>query len=191
MKSFKVKTLDSGQRPPWSAKPQVMPSLSQVCVCCHPVLLFFILEKICWSIISLQCCVGFCYTTMWISYKYAFIPPSRGFPNGSASKESTSNAEDTSSWVGKIPWRRKWQHSPVFLSVKSHGQKSLMGCSPKGHKESEMTEQLSTFSPSLLSFPLTPTTPPPHLTHLGHHRATSWVPCVIQQFPTSYLFYTW
>ena len=33
MKSFKVKTLDSGQRPPWSAKLQVMPSLSQVCVC--------------------------------------------------------------------------------------------------------------------------------------------------------------
>ena len=100
MKSFKVKTLDSGQRPPWSAKPQVMPSLSQVCVCCHPVLLFFILEKFYWSIISLQCCVGFCYTTMWISYKYAFIPPSRGFPNGSASKESTSNAEDTSSGGG-------------------------------------------------------------------------------------------
>ena len=33
-------------------------------------------------------------------------------------------------WVGKIPWRRKWQPTPVFLLGKSHGQKSLMGYSP-------------------------------------------------------------
>ena len=38
----------------------------------------------------------------------------------------------------------KWQHSPVFLLEKSHGQRSLDGNSPKGHKESEMTERLST-----------------------------------------------
>ena len=97
MKSFKVKTLDSGQRPPWLAKLQVMPSLSQVCVCWHPAVLFFffILENFYWRIIALQCCVGFCYTTMWISYKYALIPPSWGFPSGSASKESTGNAGDT------------------------------------------------------------------------------------------------
>ena len=33
-------------------------------------------------------------------------------------------------WVGKIPWRRKWQPIPVFLPGESHGQKSLAGCSP-------------------------------------------------------------
>ena len=33
-------------------------------------------------------------------------------------------------WVGKIPWRRKWQPSPVFLPGKSHGQRSLAGYSP-------------------------------------------------------------
>ena len=33
--------------------------------------------------------------------------------------------------------------------------------------------------------------PPPHPTHLGHHRAPSWAPCAIQQVPTSYLFHTW
>ena len=33
-------------------------------------------------------------------------------------------------WVGKIPWRRKWQPTPVFLPGKSHGQGSLAGCSP-------------------------------------------------------------
>ena len=32
--------------------------------------------------------------------------------------------------VGKISWRRKWQHTPVFLSGKSHGQRSLAGYSP-------------------------------------------------------------
>ena len=47
-------------------------------------------------------------------------------------------------WVEKIPWRRKWQPPPVFLPGESHGQKSLTGCSPWGHKEVEMTEQLST-----------------------------------------------
>ena len=37
-------------------------------------------------------------------------------------------------WVGKIPWRRKWQPTPVFLPGESHGQRSLMGYSPWGHK---------------------------------------------------------
>ena len=39
-------------------------------------------------------------------------------------------------WVGKIPWRRKWQPTPVFLPGESHGQRSLEGYSPQGHKES-------------------------------------------------------
>ena len=38
------------------------------------------------------------------------------------------------SWVGKIPWRRKWQSIPVFLPQESHGQRSLAGYSPWGHK---------------------------------------------------------
>ena len=38
-------------------------------------------------------------------------------------------------WVGKIPWRRKWQPTPVFLPGKSHGQRSLAGYSPWGSKE--------------------------------------------------------
>ena len=37
-------------------------------------------------------------------------------------------------WVSKIPWRKKWQPSPVFLPGKSHGQRSLAGCSAWGHK---------------------------------------------------------
>ena len=37
-------------------------------------------------------------------------------------------------WVGKIPWERKWQPTPVFLPGKSHGQRSLAGYSPWGHR---------------------------------------------------------
>ena len=39
-------------------------------------------------------------------------------------------------------WRRKWQPTPVLLPGKSHGQRSLVGCGPCGHEESDMTEQL-------------------------------------------------
>ena len=45
-------------------------------------------------------------------------------------------------WVGKIPWRRKWQPTPGFLPRKSCGQRSLVGCSPWGHKDSDTTEPL-------------------------------------------------
>ena len=43
-------------------------------------------------------------------------------------------------WVGKIPWRIKWPPTPVFLPGKSHGQRSLVGYSPWGRKESDRTE---------------------------------------------------
>ena len=42
--------------------------------------------------------------------------------------------------VGKIPWRREWLPTPVFLPRESHGQRSLGGYRPWGHKESDMTE---------------------------------------------------
>ena len=37
-------------------------------------------------------------------------------------------------WVRNIPWTRKWQPTPVFLPEKSHGRRSLAGCSPCGHR---------------------------------------------------------
>ena len=42
----------------------------------------------------------------------------------------------------QIPWRRKWQPIPVLLPGKPHGQRSLVGCSPWGRYESDMTERL-------------------------------------------------
>ena len=46
-------------------------------------------------------------------------------------------------WVRKMPWRRKWQPTPVLLPGKLHGQRSLGGYSPWGHKQLDMTERLS------------------------------------------------
>ena len=51
-------------------------------------------------------------------------------------------------WVGKIPWRRKLQSTPVFLLEKSHEQKSLAGYNPKGIQEWNTTEWLNTHTAS-------------------------------------------
>ena len=55
-------------------------------------------------------------------------------------------------WVGKMPWRREWQSTPVFLPGEFHGQewkslqRSLVDYSPWGRKESNMTDLLKTWS---------------------------------------------
>ena len=54
-------------------------------------------------------------------------------------------------WVGKIPWRRAWQPTPVFLPGESHGQRSLVGYSSWGSKEWDTTERLTCF-PFCLEF---------------------------------------
>ena len=66
------------------------------------------------------------------------------FPGSSGCKESICNAEGLGSipWPGKIPWRREWQPTPVFLPGELHGQRSLVGyrlC----HKEPGTTERLT------------------------------------------------
>ena len=71
-----------------------------------------------------------------------------GFPSCTSGKEPTWQCRGCKrhgfhSWVCKIPWRRKWQPTPVFLPGKFQGQRILAGHSPRGHKESHMTEQLS------------------------------------------------
>ena len=71
------------------------------------------------------------------------------FPAGSAGKESSCQCRrhrkrKFDPWVRKIPWRKKWLPTPVFLPKKSHGQRSLLGYSPWSGEESNTTEQLST-----------------------------------------------
>ena len=68
-----------------------------------------------------------------------------GFPGGSVDKRICLKCRRTrfDPWVGKIPWTREWQPTPAFLPGEFHGQRSLAGYSPWGHKESDTTDKLS------------------------------------------------
>jgi len=65
----------------------------------------------------------------------------KGFPGGSEVKVSACGRPGFNPWVGKIPWRRKWQPTPVFLPGESHGQRNLVGYSSWDCKESDATRQ--------------------------------------------------
>ena len=59
-------------------------------------------------------------------------------------KNLTANVGDSrrnrfNLWFGKIPWRKIWQPTPLFLSGESHGERNLVG--PWEHTESDMTEE--------------------------------------------------
>ena len=67
------------------------------------------------------------------------------YPGGASGKEPSCLCGELKRcrldpWVRKIPWRRAWQPTPVFLPGESHRQRSLTGYSPQGHKELDMTE---------------------------------------------------
>ena len=63
------------------------------------------------------------------------------FPSGSDGKELPAIWETGFDlWFGKIPWRRAWQPTLVFLLGESQGQRSLADYSPWGHKEMDLTE---------------------------------------------------
>ena len=63
----------------------------------------------------------------------------KGLPSGSDGKESACNPGDPGSipGLGRFPWKRPWQPTPAILSGESHGQRSLVGCHPRGKKENE------------------------------------------------------
>ena len=72
----------------------------------------------------------------------------KGFPGGSVVKESLCRYRrcEFDPWVRKIPWRRKWQPTPVFLSGKFRGQKNLGRYNLWDPKEWDMTELLSIYA---------------------------------------------
>ena len=64
----------------------------------------------------------------------------RGFPGGPVVKNLPADAGDVKGVgsiprLGRFPWRRKWQPTPVFLLGKSHEHRSLVGYSPWDHKD--------------------------------------------------------
>ena len=67
---------------------------------------------------------------------FGFLSSSGSFLDGSDGEESACNAGDLglTPWVGKMPWRRKWQLIPVFLAEEFQGQRSLVGYSQWGCK---------------------------------------------------------
>jgi len=73
-----------------------------------------------------------------------------GLPGGSVVKTMPNQGRRPrfNLWVGKIPQRRKWQPTPVFLPGKSHNQRSLAGYSPWDHKESDTAKRLTTSTAS-------------------------------------------
>ena len=63
------------------------------------------------------------------------IEVSPGFPGGTGGKEPICQCKRHKTrgfdpWVRKIPWRRAWQPTPVFMPEESYGQRSLADCSP-------------------------------------------------------------
>ena len=68
----------------------------------------------------------------------------QGFPGVSDGKESAWNVGDLCDpWVRKIPCRREWQPTPVFLPGEFQGQRSLVSYIPWSCKDSDMTERLT------------------------------------------------
>ena len=82
-------------------------------------------------------------TKIWL-----ILPLSGGFPGIAVVKNLPAMEEMQEMQVWSLaredPLEKEMQHSPVFLSRGSHGQKSLVGYSPWGSKDSDMTEQLNT-----------------------------------------------
>ena len=78
-------------------------------------------------------------------YSYFFLQI-EGFPDSSKVKNLLDSTRDEAlipGLEGTIPWRRAWEPTPVFVSGKSHGQRSLAGYSPLFHKETQLNNYRS------------------------------------------------
>ena len=93
---------------------------------------------------------AWCLQETSLTFTYPLSPlylSIQGLPDGLVVKNPPAMQETQDMWVqslgGKIPWSRKWQSTAVFLLEKSHGQRNLVGYSPKSLKELHTTKQLS------------------------------------------------
>ena len=146
---------------------------------------------------SLPCCsvhgISQARILAWVAIPTGVVAKTRsqriegGIPCGSDGKESAHQYRRCrfDPWVWKIPWRRKWHSTLVFLPVKSHGQRNLVGYSPCGCKELDMTDWLSMHTSLSSAFPQPPLVSPcmwrTAAQHLGLHLATKFL--VTHSFP--------
>ena len=106
----------------------------------------------------INCVLGDYNTNSYIKQQYIKVKPQIlntfstfcELPRWLSDKESTCQYRKHrrpgfDPWVGRNPWRRKWQPTSVFLPGQSHGQRNLAVYSPWGCKESNMTEHACTF----------------------------------------------
>ena len=85
---------------------------------------------------------GYCLLTLECSVVLS-LTWTKSFESDSDGKESTCRRPGFDPRVGKIPWRREWQPTPVFLPGEFHGQRSLAGYIQWGPKELDTTERLT------------------------------------------------
>ena len=106
-----------------------------------------------------HCVITYSFTKFWLHLPWPQFESLTSGEGGNGSKESACQCRRCNGWlfdlcVGKIPWRRKWWPTPVFLPGKFHEQRSLLGYSPRGCKESDMIEHthrvLGTERPGML-----------------------------------------
>ena len=84
----------------------------------------------------------YCFQSPVLSFQQLPISTPQGLPWCLSDKESSCQCRRCGfdPWVRRIPWRRKWQHTSVFLPGKFHGQRSPVGYSPWSRKESDTIE---------------------------------------------------
>ena len=85
-----------------------------------------------------------------------YSPFTKGLPRGRTGKESSCQCRRCKRlgfdpWVGKIPWSRKWQPTPIVFPGEFHGERSLAGYSPRGCRELDMTEHACTRDPDTVA----------------------------------------
>ena len=102
-----------------------------------------------WEHGKLNTCFGFFPSNTPLVLLVTESHQSLGFLGGTSGKELACQCRrhkrcGFDPWIRKTPWRRAWQHTPVFLPGESHGQRSLVGYSPWGRRESDMTEHTGT-----------------------------------------------
>ena len=114
-------------------------------------MLFKILPTIAWFHI-LSICYGSTHlqVSKYVLVFYRYLKSYHvGFPGNATGKKLACQCrrhkrQGFNPWVGKIPWRRGWQPTPVFLPEKSYGQRSLAGYSPWGSQSLTQLKWLST-----------------------------------------------